>query len=209
MDIFEKITIKGKDDVLKALEAMTLTYKKNNTILDKIKGTNIIGIIMEGSINITKTDYNGNMTIIEKLEEKDIFGTIFSNISNDEYQIIAKEDCKIIIIDYKNILNFQESNFKPYNTFIQNLLKIISKKIKDKNDRIEILTEKSIRNKLLKYFQIESKRHGSKNIYLPFTLTELAEYLAIDRCAMQRELKNLKEDRIIDMDNKKIRINTF
>ena len=209
MDIFEKITIKGKDDVLKALEAMTLTYKKNNTILDKIKGTNIIGIIMEGSINITKTDYNGNMTIIEKLEEKDIFGTIFSNISNDEYQIIAKEDCKIIIIDYKNILNFQESNFKPYNTFIQNLLKIISKKIKDKNDRIEILTEKSIRNKLLKYFQIESKRNGSKNIYLPFTLTELAEYLAIDRCAMQRELKNLKEDRIIDMDNKKIRINTF
>ena len=209
MDIFENITIKGKDDVLKALEAMTLTYKKNNTILDKIKGTNIIGIIMEGSINITKTDYNGNMTIIEKLEEKDIFGTIFSNISNDEYQIIAKEDCKIIIIDYKNILNFQESNFKPYNTFIQNLLKIISKKIKDKNDRIEILTEKSIRNKLLKYFQIESKRNGSKNIYLPFTLTELAEYLAIDRCAMQRELKNLKEDRIIDMDNKKIRINTF
>ena len=42
MDIFENITIKGKDDVLKALEAMTLTYKKNNTILDKIKGTNII-----------------------------------------------------------------------------------------------------------------------------------------------------------------------
>ena len=209
VNIFDQISPNNQDKILRLLEAMTLTYKKNNTILDKIKGSNIIGIVMEGSINITKTDYNGNMTIIEKLEEKDIFGTIFSNISNDEYQIIAKEDCKIIIIDYKNILNFQESNFKPYNTFVQNLLKIISKKIEDKNDRIEILTEKSIRNKLLKYFQIESKRNGSKNIYLPFTLTELAEYLAIDRCAMQRELKNLKEDRIIDMDNKKIRINTF
>ncbi len=209
MDVFEGISNKGKEDILKVLEAMTLTYNKNATVLDKIKSNNIIGIIIEGSVNIIKTDYSGNMTIIEKLEEKDIFGTIFSNISNDEYQIIAKEDCKIIIIDYKNILNFQEASFKAYNTFIQNLLRIISKKIEDKNDRIEILTEKSIRNKLLKYFQITSKRIGSKIIYLPFTYTELAEYLAIDRCAMQRELKNLKDDRIIDIENKKIRINTF
>ena len=92
---------------------------------------------------------------------------------------------------------------------MQNLLKIIFTKIEEKNDRIEILTEKTIRNKLLKYFQITSKRNGSKNIYLPFTLTELAEYIAVDRSAMSRELKNLKDDNIIEMNNKVIKIKTI
>jgi len=77
----------------------------------------------------------------------------------------------------------------------------------EKNDRIEILTEKTIRNKLLKYFQITTKKNGSKNIYLPFTFTELAEYIAVDRSAMTRELKNLKEDNIIEINNKIIKIN--
>ena len=121
--------------------------------------------------------------------------------------IITKEDSKVIIIDYDQITNIQ-NNSPYYIKFMQNLLKIIFTKIEEKNDRIEILTEKTIRNKLLKYFQITSKRNGSKNIYLPFTLTELAEYIAVDRSAMSRELKNLKDDNIIEMNNKIIKIKT-
>ena len=134
---------------------------------------------------------------------------MFSNISNHEYQIITKEDTKLIIIDYDSIINIQNNNSIPYTKFIQNLLKIIFEKIEEKNDRIEILTEKTIRNKLLKYFQITSKRNGSRNIYLLFTMTELAEYIAVDRCAMSRELKNLKEDNIIEINNKIIKLKTI
>ena len=194
-NLFKDITLKNQEKILKLLEASTFTYKKDTTILSTIKNQNIIGIVISGYIQIIKTDYNGNITIIEKLEENSIFGSMFSNISNHEYQIITKEDTKLIIIDYA--------------TVIQNLLKIIFEKIEEKNDRIEILTEKTIRNKLLKYFQITSKRNGSRNIYLPFTMTELAEYIAVDRCAMSRELKNLKEDNIIEINNKIIKLKTI
>lgn len=204
-DLFKGISIKNQDKILKSLESNTFTYKKNNTILSTIKDKNIIGIVISGYIQIIKTDYNGNITIIEKLDENSIFGSMFSNISNNEYQIMTKEDTKLIIIDYENIINL-DNNSIYFNRFIQNLLKIIFKKIEEKNDRIEILTEKTIRNKLLKYFQILSKRNGTKNIYLPFTMTELAEYIAVDRCAMSRELKNLKEDHIIEMNNRIVKL---
>lgn len=205
--LFENINLKHQEKILKSLEANTYAYKKDSIILDKIKGENIIGIVITGYLQIIKTDYNGNVTIIEKLDENSIFGSMFSNISNSEFQIITKEDSKIIIIDYDQITNIQ-NNSPYYIKFMQNLLKIIFTKIEEKNDRIEILTEKTIRNKLLKYFQIISKRNGSKNIYLPFTLTELAEYIAVDRSAMSRELKNLKDDNIIEMNNKVIKIKT-
>lgn len=207
INLFQGITEKEQYEILKLLEANTFTYKKDNTILSTIKSQNIIGIVVSGYIQIIKTDYNGNVTIIEKLEDNSVFGTMFSNISNNEYQIITKEDTKIIVIEYDSIMNAPNTNSIPYTKFIQNLLKIIFAKMSEKNDRIEILTEKTIRNKLLKYFQITSKRNGSKNIYLPFTLTELAEYIAVDRCAMSRELKNLKEDNIIEINNKIIKIN--
>ena len=77
-------------------------------------------------------------------------------------------------------------------------------KTEEKNERIEILTKKTIRNRLLEYFTIMSNKHGTKFIYLPFNYTDLADYLAIDRCAMSRELKNLKEEGFIEIKGKRI-----
>ena len=82
----------------------------------------------------------------------------------------------------------------------------MSKKILDNNERIEILTNKSIRNKLLAYFKMMYKKNNSKVIYLPFSLTDLADYLCVDRSAMSRELKNLKDEGFIEIKNKKIKL---
>lgn len=203
-NLFSNISDKNVDKLLHILEANTYNFKKDTIILSTIKRENIIGIVISGYIQIIKDDYNGNRTIIEEFFENDIFGSMFSNISNNEYNIVTKEDSKVIIIEYDRILDCAQNNISFYNKFIQNLLQIVFKKINEKNNRIEILTEKTIRNKLLKYFQIISKNNSSKNIYLPFTFTELAEYIAVDRCAMSRELKNLKEEGFIEIKSKKI-----
>lgn len=203
-NLFHNISDKNQEKLLKLLEANTFTYKKDMTILSTSRNENIIGIVASGYIQIIKNDYNGNRIIIEELEENSVFGSMFSSISNNEYEIITKEESKIIIMEYERIIANSKNNLSFYNQFIQNLLQIISNKINEKNDRIEILTEKTIRNKLLKYFQIVSKKNGSKNIYLPFTFTELAEYIAVDRSAMSRELKNLKEEGFIEIKSRKI-----
>lgn len=204
MDLFFNITEKDKEKLFKLVEANTFTFKKDNTILSTIKQENIIGIVISGTIQIIRNEYNGNRIIIEELTENSIFGSKISSINNSEYDLITKEDAKVIIMEYNRILSFNESNYKFYNQFIKNLLLIISDKIETKNERIEILTKRSIRNKLLEYFKITSKKNGSKNIYLPFNFTELADYLAVDRSAMSRELKNLKDEGFIKINQRKI-----
>ena len=69
---------------------------------------------------------------------------------------------------------------------------------------IEILSKKTIRSKLLTYFNIRYNQKKSKYIYLPYNYKDLAEYLAIDRCAMTREIKYLKEDGFIETKGKRI-----
>lgn len=195
--LFNKISVKEQTKLLKLLETNVFNFKKDTVILSTIK-ENIIGVILQGYAQIIRTDYNGNRTIIEELEEDDIFGSSISSLSSNECQIITKEDTKVLIIDYDRIIESENNSFSYYNQFIKNLLEITTNIIDEKNERIQILTKKTIRDKLLEYFNIYSKRHGTKIIYLPFSFTDLADYLAVDRSAMSRELKYLKEEGFIN-----------
>ena len=207
-DLFNNITEVNKEKIHKSLESNTLHFKKNTAILSSIKKYNIICIVLEGYLQIIKTDYNGDRTIIEELYDNDIFGSRISSISNDEYSVMTKEDSKIIIIYFDEIINNQ-LNSTYYNQFLKNLLSILSDKINKNNERVEILTNKTIRNKLLAYFKIIYKKNKSNIIYLPYTYTDLADYLGVDRSAMYRELKHLKEEGLIKINNRKIVLNIY
>lgn len=199
--LFDKISDKEKDLILKEFEAETLLYKKNSSVLSTNR-SNIIGIVLEGYLQIIKTDYDGKQVIIEELPEGHLFGTTLSNLNNNEVSILAKEDSKVLVIEYSMIFN--SNNVKPYiSKFLKNLLDITTDIINERNNHIQILTKRSIRDKLLEYFNL-NKTPGSKILYLPSTITDLANYLAIDRSAMSRELKSLRDDGFIETKGKKI-----
>ena len=204
INLFDKITDVNKRKLLRLLEADTLTISRHSKILSTLKNSNIIGIILSGVIEVTRTDYNGNKTLIEELEENNVFGSLLFTFNSEEYEMIAKEDTKIIIIEYSRIIETTFTRYDFYNQFIQNLLQLLSSKMQEKNERIGILTKKTIRDKLLEYFRIRARKTGSRNIYLPFTFKELADFLAVDRSAMSIELRYLKEEGLIETVGKRI-----
>ncbi len=179
-------------------------YKKNQEIIPTIKAENIIGIIMSGNAQILNIEYNGNEIIKEELTEYDIFGTNISSTNDENFQIVAKEDTEVVIIDYDKLINPKNMNHVYFNIFFRNLFDIINNKYKKSNERIRVLEKKQIREKLLEYFEIEYKKSYQKNIYLPLTLKELADYISVNRSAMFRELKTLKEEKIIQVKGNKI-----
>ncbi|MBQ7240183.1 MAG: Crp/Fnr family transcriptional regulator [Bacilli bacterium] len=206
-NLFENISLKNKEKLFKIFRASTVKFTKGINIIDYMDRTNSIGIIDTGSIDIIQTDYDGNETLIDELKENDIFGsTIYSIVLSDECSIITKDNTNVTFIDYREIENaeFIKSDF--YITFVQNLLAIIFEQMSFKNKRIDILTKKTIRNKLLTYFKQLSKEQGSKSITLPFSLSHLARFISVDRSAMIREIKYLKEEGMIDQKTKKIRL---
>lgn len=203
--LFSKISVNEKEKLLRLLETNILSFPKNTTMLSSTKD-NIIGVILEGYAQIIRTDYNGNRTIIEELNEESIFGTVISSLNSNEYEIITKENTKVLIIDYDSIINYQNTSYKYYNQFIKNLLEITTNIIEEKNERIQILTKKTIRDKLLEYFNTYCKKHGTRIIYLPFSYTDLADYIAADRSAMSRELGYLKEEGFINTKGRRINI---
>lgn len=203
-DLFENISSKNKEKLLKLLKVNTVLYTKNVNILSNVNRDNFIGIVDEGCLQIVFNDYNGNSVIIEELNENEIFGNLISSINSDDISCITKSNTKITYIDYDDIINADIVKNDFYIIFVQNLLKILGSQLNSKNERIEILTKRSIRDKLLEYFKILSQKKGSKIFTLPFTFIELANYLCVDRSAMTRELKYLKNEGFIKIDGKRV-----
>lgn len=208
-DLFKNIHPSKQGLLLKMLEANTLHFNVNELILSKIKIGDFIGIIIAGDANIIKTDKNGNKIIIEELSEGNILGTNISNLNNKEYEIEAKTDVTIIFMEMHFILNPKNTSSQIYSQFLINLLELLNKKYTEASQRIDILTNKTIRNKLLEYFKNSYQETNARVLYLKSSFTALADYLAVDRSAMTRELKNLKDEGLIEIKNKKIKLLYF
>lgn len=202
--IFKDIENEDVNKMLKCFEAKTRTYKKDSTIINYVGNTSIVGIILRGRAELIRYDYLGNRTILEELSENDIFGEVFSNYNIDELSIKATEETTVLFIDYYHITKRCKKACLYHSKLVENVLNILSQKIVTNNERIEILAKRTTREKLLAYFQILSKQKISKSFYLPFTYTDLADYLGVDRSAMQRELRNLKDEGFIKTNGKKI-----
>ena len=106
-------------------------------------------------------------------------------------------------MDYSEITN----NYVKYKKINNNINEILTGKINKLYERVEILSKRSIRDKLLCYFDLIAKKRKKKSFILPITYIELADYLSVDRSAMMREIKKLKEDGVISSDGKKIFLN--
>ena len=204
--IFKNITNEEIDFMLKCFHAIRMTYKKERTIISSIINSNYIGVILSGNANMVRYDYRGNRTILEKLFRGSVFGNIFTLLDND-ISIIATSDCEVLLIEYSHVYEQCRKNCRCHMIFTSNILDLLSKKVIELNERLEVLSNRSIRDKLLSYFNMLVKGKSKRAFTLPFTYTELADYLSVDRSAMQRELKNLKDEGFITTNGKRITLN--
>ena len=193
VNIFNNINEEEKKRLLTCLNAKKINFKKEQSIISNIQNTSTIGYIISGSADLLRYDFNGYRTILEKYNENDVFGDMLANTNNGELMVIATSDCEVLFMDYDHLINKCKKNCPYHTTIVNNVINILSDKVNKQNERIEILTKRSIREKLLEYFNTISKNKISKTFYLPFTFTDLADYLSIDRSSMSREIKNLKD----------------
>ena len=154
------------------------SFRKNQTITTYIQKRNQVCIILKGEADLVRYDLNGDKSIIEHFTQNDIFGEAFYIVTtNNELSVEAKKNCEVLFFIYDNIHQKCRHNCKFHQTLSENFSNLILNKVMDLNTRVEILTKRSIREKLRGYFNILSTRNLSKTFSLPFSLTYTSDYL--------------------------------
>ena len=175
------------------------TFLKNEVITTYIQKRNQLCILLDGHADLVRYDLNGNRTIVERFSKSSLFGEVFYKVTtNNELLVEAKSSCTVLFYIYDELKNKCNKSCNFHETLSEYLPELILNKITELNTRIELLTQKTTRDKLLMYFSLISTRRLSKTFELPLSLTDLADYLNVDRSAMMRELKLLKEDKLVE-----------
>ena len=181
------------------------TFEKSEVITSYIQKRNQFCLLITGNADLVRYDLNGNRTIIDHFTKNDVFGEVFYDVStNNELLVEAKSKCEVLIYSYLQIHYKCKQNCKFHQKLSEYLPELILDKVTSLNMRVELLTKRSTRDKLLGYFNLLSTKTLSKTFKLPFSLTDLADYLSVDRSAMMRELKLLKEENFIKKNGKEI-----
>lgn len=165
-----------------------------------------IGIILRGSVNIIRSDINGNISLLEHLEENDLFGKYFSYSSSydDCVEVVCECACSIVFIGNEHLLKRCSNACDCHTVIVQNMFEIITKRSQELSEHLIVLSNRTIRGKLLCYFEFLKSRSGRNMFKLPFTTTALAEYLCVDRSAMMRELKKMREEGIVEIEKRNV-----
>lgn len=197
------------NDISKCVNAYTNTYKSNSKITEFGTNNKVVGIVISGEVDIIREDENGNRTILEKLTKNSIFAeqlTFFNYESNDYIYVLSKTESTIIFLNYDYIIKRCARNCENHRLLVNHISELLISRSNFLSSRIDILSRKTIEDKLLTFFKYLKTNTKSNIVVIPFSFSSLSEYLCIDRSNMMRELKNMEKKNIIKRNKNTIEI---
>lgn len=201
-EILEKCPLfKGvqRDDisgVLKCLEVKIKEYRKGETVFLQGDAVCFFGVVLEGSIQIIRNDYYGNRSIVTTAMPSQIFAETFAFAKASAVPLSAWAcgDSTVMFINPEKIIGQCSKACSFHSRIISNLIKVMASKNLEINKKLEIVSKRTTRDKLMTYLFLTSQELGTKSFTVPFNRQELADYLEVDRSGLSAEIGKLKKE---------------
>lgn len=186
--------------LLGCLVNSTKNHAKDDFIFTAGEHSGQVGLVLTGSVHIVQEDFWGRRTILALITPGELFAEAFACAGLERLPVsaLAAETAEIMLIDYRKIASPCARACACHNGLINNMLRILARKNVFLVQKIEHLSRRSTREKLLSYLSARARETGKSNFSIPFNRQELADYLAVDRSAMSSELSRMREEGLLD-----------
>ena len=209
--LFQNISYEEYLRMLTCFQAVHRSFRPDDVIYDlSTPKNNAVGIMERGEAALIRIDEEGVSTVMEELLPGGVFGRTLAiaGTGHDSLEVVCRTPCDVLFIDYAHILKRCENACTHHSLLVQNMLRLMADKAQALSMRVDVLSRRSIREKLLCYFRQLADSGGKNTFTLPFSLSTLADYIATDRSAMMRELKRQREEGIVCSDGRKFTLNS-
>lgn len=185
--------------LLKCLNARVVRYKKGEYIIRHGDKVNSIGMVLSGLLLIEKEDYWGKCTIIQEVTPSFTFAESYAFLPDSPalISVTANKDTEIMFFNIKNIVTMCSSACSFHSRLINNVLFNISTHNINLTKKIDYMSKKTIRERLLSYLSNEYIKNGNPSFEIPFNRQQLADYLSVDRSALSNEISKLQKEGVI------------
>lgn len=198
-DLFHGIGDGLDEAFLQALSAERRDYREGETVHRVGDYLSRIGLVLSGELQMTSVDFWGNRSIVMEFYPGEFYGESHSLTKEPMFfDIIACRPTALITLDPEKIL-VPGADVSPARLQLQeNMIGIIARKKIAYMHEIDYLMKRTTREKLITFLSEQARRSGSSAFYIPYNRQQLAEHLAVDRCALSRELSHMKDDGLLE-----------
>jgi len=206
--LFKGIQPKDMEAMLGCIGYHIGTFRKGDIVAFEDENIRHIGILLSGSVDMVKEDLWGNKTMLVRMRRDELFGETFA-CGEDNLSVVTfvvSEDARILFLPFDRVMHSCTMACVFHHRLIENMVHIIAGKNRDLMRKVEVISKRTLREKILAYLSIHAQLQESRYFEIPLGRVELAEYLCANRSALTRELVKMKSEGLIDYDKNCFRI---
>lgn len=198
--LFNGIRMEDLTSMLGCIGGQTLTVSKGQSIYREGDPATHVGMVLSGAVRLVREDYYGNRSIVAHIGPSELFGETYAcaEIMLLPVSVVADEDSTVLLMDCRRITTTCSSACAFHNRIIFNLLKLVAVKNLVFDQKIQITSKRSTREKLMAYLLNQAKIQGSNRFTIPYDRQELADYLEVDRSGLSAEISKLRREGILE-----------
>lgn len=208
VSLFQGICDKEIQALLKCLGATEKNYKKGCCIWSEGVVTEQLGVVLCGQVLLEYSDLWGTNSILGSAGPSAVFGEAYACCPGQPLQIsvYAAEDTTVLFLNVNRVLTLCPNSCGFHSRLVRNLLAVCAQKNLELSRRMQHITPKTIRGRLLSYFSQCVKQAQSNTFTLPYNRQQLADHLGVDRSALCSELSKMQQDGLIHYRKREISI---
>ena len=198
--LFAGIASEELRGMLDCLGASVRRFGKEETVFSEGAPAREIGILLSGAVQIRRVDYFGNRSILANVVPGQLFGESFACAGVEELpvQVVALEESRVLHIDCSRLLRSCSNACTFHHRLIYNLMHVVAGKNLVFHQKLEILSKRTIREKLMTYLLLQAKQAGSNRFTIPFDRQALADYLEVERSGISVEIGKLRKEGVLN-----------
>lgn len=177
-----------------------ITVLKGEPVFLEGDSAQLMGVVLSGTVQVVQDDYYGNRSVLSNLQPGETFGEAFScaGLNTMPVSVVALKDSEVLLLNCQRVLMVCSNSCRFHSLLIKNLLQEIAQKNLVLTQKIQYMSKKTTKEKLMAYLLEQAKQQGSAEFVIPFDRQSLADYLSVDRSAMSAEISKLKKEGMLD-----------
>ncbi|MDR3254850.1 MAG: Crp/Fnr family transcriptional regulator [Synergistaceae bacterium] len=198
--LFQGVSEEELVSLLKCLGCTFRSFVKGETIYSVGSYAREIGVVVDGSVHIVKDDDWGNNNIIAKMSDGEMFAeaVVCGGVGILPMSVVAAADSEVMFFDFQRLIQTCSSACIFHTMLIRNMIVAFARKNMLLAGKMEHITKRSTREKLLSYLSEQARVHKSNSFEISFDRQGLADYLSVERSALSAEMSKLKSDGVIN-----------
>lgn len=197
--------------IISRLSGRTRSYRKNEIVISEQSIVREVGILIFGEICKVRYYPDGTEQMVQKLQRSFMVGleVAVSPKKTSPYSLYASQPSEIFWFPVKEIEEPGTLKDTDRIFLYQRIVHFLANEDIRKYRKIELLSSRSVREKIEKYLNIQRFRHQSDEFDIDFNREQLANYLGINRSVLSHELKCMENEGLLTVRKNHFRLLNF